>query len=119
MIDFKLSLKDNKDKQLFNMLSQARKPAEIGHREPKGAELNTMPYFLTDQYAEIIKEQERVDKLSKESSQIVQQQSGGAYKSRFLKDKISQQNESRKGQKKGPKAQGTNAGGEKQTGGKQ
>jgi len=56
MIDFKLSFKDTKDKQLFNMLSQARKPAEIGHREPKGAELNTMPYFLTDQYAEVIKE---------------------------------------------------------------
>lgn len=89
MIDFKLSLKDTKDKQLFNMLSQARKPSEIGHREPKGAELNTMPYFLTDQYAEIIKEQERIEKLNKESTSNVQQQSGGAYKSRFLKDKIS------------------------------
>ena len=78
-----------------------------------------MPYFLTDQYAEIIKEQERIEKLSKESTSNVQQQSGGAYKSRFLKDKISQQNESRKGQKKGPKAQATNSAGEKQPGGKQ
>jgi hypothetical protein len=48
MIDYKLSLKDTKDKQLFNMLSQARQPAEIGHRDKKGAELDTMPYFLTD-----------------------------------------------------------------------
>ena len=117
MIDFKLSLKDDKDKQLFNMLSQARKPEEIGSREKKGAELDTMPYFLTDQYAAILKEQDKNEKLNKESTGNAQQSSSGAYKSRFLKDKITQQNESRKGQKKGPK--GAVAGGEKQTGGKQ
>lgn len=61
MIDFKLSLKDTKDKQLFNMLSQARKPAEIGHREKKGEEIDTMPYFLTDKYAAILSEQERCE----------------------------------------------------------
>ena len=89
MIDFKLSLKDTKDKQLFNMLSQARKPEEIGHREKKGAEINTMPYFLTDQYAAILKEQEKNDRLTKENTASTQQASSGAYKSRFLRDKIS------------------------------
>lgn len=116
MIDFKLSLKDTKDKQLFNMLSQARKPAEIGHREKKGEEIDTMPYFLTDKYAAILSEQERCEQINKESTGNQQQQSSGAYKSRFLKDKISQQNESRKGQKKGTKPQANNQPGEKQSG---
>lgn len=118
MIDFKLSLKDTKDKQLFNMLSQARQPEEIGHREPKGAELDTMPYFLTDQYAAIIKEQERIDKENKEASGEKPKESSGAYKSRFLRDKISQQNTSRKNPKKAAGKTVAAAGGEDKKGGK-
>lgn len=90
MIDFKLLIKDDKEKNLFKMLSQARKPEEIGHREKKGQEIETMPYFLTDQYAAILQEREKVEKQLKENIGNQQQQSGGAYKSRFLKDKIIQ-----------------------------
>jgi hypothetical protein len=55
MIDFKLSIKNTKDAALFNLLSQARKPEEIGTREPKGTEIETLPYFLTTEYASIMR----------------------------------------------------------------
>ncbi len=56
MIDFKLSINNAKDAALFNLLAQARKPEEIGQREPKGAEIETLPYFLTSEYASIMKQ---------------------------------------------------------------
>jgi len=59
MIDFKLKMKDTKDKHLFNLLSQARQPTEIGIRESKAEAINTMPYFLTSEYAKIMQESKR------------------------------------------------------------
>ena len=60
-IDFKLDLhtkgpKPN-DIALFNLLRQARKPEERGNRDDsrRGAEFETMPYFLTDQFKQVFK----------------------------------------------------------------
>ena len=65
MIDFKLSIKNQKDAALFNLLAQARQPDEIGAREPKGAEIETLPYFLTSEYASIMKVQKELDEKAK------------------------------------------------------
>ena len=54
-IDFKLDLHQpagHKDHKLFSLMSQARLPNERNNRSDmrRGAEQETMPYFLTDQF---------------------------------------------------------------------
>ena len=59
-IDFKLDLHSmrigNKDPQLFDLMRQSRPPEHRGNRdgERRGREHETMPYFLTDQFREIL-----------------------------------------------------------------
>ena len=58
-IDFKLDLysesPSNRDRELFELLDQYR-PKNQRNRDnmKKGSEHETMPYFLTSQYAEIL-----------------------------------------------------------------
>ena len=63
MIDYKLSMKDDKDRNLFNLLAQARSKSELGIREPlqDAATMNTMPYFLTSEYAALMIESKKQD----------------------------------------------------------
>ena len=59
-IDFKLDLHSteigNKDPQLFDLLRQSRPPELRGNRndDRRGKEHETMPYFLTPQFREIL-----------------------------------------------------------------
>ena len=59
-IDFKLDLHTNnmgnQDAHLFNLLRQSRPPEHRGNRddERRGREHETMPYFLTSQFREIL-----------------------------------------------------------------
>ena len=76
------------------MLSQARKP-EDRHRESKGAEIETMPYFLTSEYKAIVDANAKSHETiagGKENTAATT----GTYKSQWLKDKLAQQNEKRK-----------------------
>jgi hypothetical protein len=64
MIDYKLSMRDDKDRHLFNLLAQARSKSELtGSREPlqDAATMNTMPYFLTSEYAALLAESKKQD----------------------------------------------------------
>lgn len=62
MIDFKLSVKNEKDNQLFNLLSQVRshRPGQAD-LPSKSEPIDTMPYFLTSEYATIIKKQKEAE----------------------------------------------------------
>lgn len=58
-IDFKLDLytdrPGNKDRALFDLCAQARQPEERNrNNDHKGREHETMPYFLTKQFSQIL-----------------------------------------------------------------
>ena len=106
MIDFKLSLKDDRERHLFNLLSQARQGATEKVREPKGQEIDTMPYFLSSEFAAIIENKNALDeKLRAEAAKNKSQatSSSSSYKSQFLKEKLLSQNDKRKLDRKKPK----------------
>ena len=107
-IDLKLDVMGNEpDAALFNLMSQSR-PEERRNRKEckKGAQLETMPYFLTAAYKEIIdgvhkereEERKRVEeaqeaggkKSKNKESEGAQTSSGGMYRSMFLKTKVEQ-----------------------------
>ena len=120
-IDFKLDLhktKGHKDHVLFDLMSQSRTPNERGNRDSmkRGMEQETMPYFLTDQFRQMleISQKQAEDSKKKEAeaaagakkgqkSQAGQKDYGptGLYKSIFLRTKVEQQQEKRRVDRKG------------------
>jgi hypothetical protein len=67
-IEFKLDLHSmyNKDAKLFDLLTQARRPEDRNREKSRrGKEHETMPYFLTDQYKQVLKESQRQDEENK------------------------------------------------------
>lgn len=91
MCDFKLSVKDEREKNLFNLLAQARQNTSDRVREPKGQEIETMTYFLSSEFAALMDNKQAIeDKKKNEDKKPVATQSSQAYKSQFLKDKLVQ-----------------------------
>lgn len=100
MIDFKLLIKNDKDAKLFSLLSQAGQTQTVDKLD----QVETMPYFLTSQFAEVLAHQASMDKKkTEEHLKTMPTQGGGMYKSAFLKNKITQQNDKRKVDKKQPR----------------
>ena len=99
----------NKDPQLFDLMRQSRPPEHRGNRDQdrRGREHETMPYFLTDQFREILETSQKQqadaaaihdgtdpDKKKKEDGPV------GIYKSIFLRKKVEEQGEKRKRDRK-------------------
>lgn len=52
MIDYKLSVKNEKDAKLFNLLSQVQQQPQ-----PQ-KDLETLPYFLTEEFTAVINQEQ-------------------------------------------------------------
>ena len=103
----------------MNLADQARGDGKKGApiRQKKGQEMDTMPYFLTAQFKEVLEQSEK-QKLQIESQASLNKPKAagtGMYKSEFLSRKVVQQNEKRKTDRLAIKA--NRQAGQAQTGG--
>lgn len=99
----------NKDHHLFDLMRQTRPPEHRGNRdeERRGREHETMPYFLTDQFKEILESSQK-QQADAEAGQLdadpskKKKEDGpvGIYKSIFLRKKVEEQLEKRKRDRK-------------------
>ena len=144
-IDFKLDLKNEKELLVFESMTNPKPLAEMTNKEreqwdgekeqwerengmmsladqakagkgpTKGQELDTMPYFLTAQFKEILDKAEKAKPATIDSQGSLPKAKigggGGMYRSEFLVRKIAQQNEKKKTDRlanKGRPAAGSN-----------
>eukprot|EP00347_Sterkiella_histriomuscorum_P003182 403365276 len=114
-IDLKLNYQNEKERELAKLFNKP-KPKEV-----KGKEFETMPFFLSDEFKQIMEEKNKKNEQALRLTQIdgskdkllnsgtmggistIGSSGGGAsqlYKSEFIKDRLNEQNEKRKRDRK-------------------